>query len=115
VKPAAGHHDSLKAFIRAGVNHHPAGRVPSDQFDAGAEPDTGDEPERFGVAVQVAENLAVGQVDVVGCVLEVAEGRDGAAAVGVHARPHAAAAIQGRPLPTQHRSLLEDGRLKSLP
>jgi len=43
----------------------------------------------------------------VGRVLEVAEGRDRAAAVGVHARPHAAAAIQTSPMPTQYRCLLE--------
>ena len=46
--------------------------------------------------------------------LEVAEGRQRATAVGVHARPHAAVAVHGRPLPAQRRFLLEDRRLESV-
>ena len=46
--------------------------------------------------------------------LEVAEGRHDTTGVGVHGRPHAAAAVQARPLPAEHRALLEDRRLEAL-
>ena len=52
--------------------------------------------------------------DVVTLVFEVAEGRQDATGVGVHGRPHAAAAGKPRPLPAQIRALLEDRRLESL-
>ena len=79
-----------------------------------SESDAGRQGECLRIAMQVGEDVTVRREDQIALVLEVAEGGEGPAGVGVHGRPYAADAVQPGPLTAQHRALLEDRRLESL-
>ena len=114
VKSAAGDHNSIETVGAVIVVDEPSGAVTLQQLDPVAEPDAWGQAECRGIAMEVVEDVAVGRVDQVTVVLEVAIGRHDATCVGVHGRPRAATALQGRPLPAQHRSLLVDRHLETL-
>ena len=62
------------------------------------------EAEGFGIAMQVGEDRAIRWEDRITFGLEVAEGGHNSTGIGVHCRPHAAVAVDPRPLTAEHRT-----------
>ena len=114
MKPARGHNHAIELFAGAGVAEQPCVAGAPQQIHAGAQSHSRGDAEHVGVAVQVGQDVAVRRIGGAFAGREVAESGQDPAAVGAHVRPHAAAAVQACPLPTECRPLFEERDFKAL-